>query len=124
MSEAEALELVLMAIGNCVAAFTVYVSVIFGYLVAAFLVGDRLSTLQVIISGGLFTFAAMSCTFTISANLSVVSSAADSAPTLFPRTLLTAPGLWQIYMTPLMTLGVAASLWFMRTIRLQAAASG
>ena len=58
MAEAELWELIAVHAANAMSAFNIYLTVTFAYLVAAYLVGAKLSKLQTGFISGLFIFAA------------------------------------------------------------------
>lgn len=54
MSEAEILETAHMTTGNMIASFAIFVSIASAYLIAAYLVGDKLTRAQTTLINGLF----------------------------------------------------------------------
>ena len=48
MTEADTLEMIALYSANSITAFTVYISFTFGFLVTAFVAGDKLTTFQVL----------------------------------------------------------------------------
>jgi len=62
MTEAELLELLEIATTNSFTGFTLYLSVMFAYLVTAHFVGTKLTRSQVFLTSGLFLFGAFTST--------------------------------------------------------------
>ena len=60
MTEAEALELLEAATSNSFTGFTLYLSVMFAYVVTAYFVGGKLTGRQAMLASGLFAFGAFS----------------------------------------------------------------
>ena len=117
MTEAEAIENALLASGNAITSFTVYISVTFGYLAAAYFVGSNLTRAQVVIFNSLFVFASLSCLLSLDANLVTQSVATSQAPDLYPDRMTNQAGFWRIYMDTLLAAGIFASLYFMIAAR-------
>lgn len=63
MNDAELWELILISQGNMSSAMAVYLPVLSGYLIVAYLIGQKLSTFQYIAVTGLFTVSALILTF-------------------------------------------------------------
>jgi len=117
MTEAEAFENALLAAANAITSFTVYISVTFGYLAAAYFVGPNLTRAQVAIFNSLFVFSAFSCLLSLDANLVTQSAAIAQAPVLYPEGLTNRAMFWRIYMDVLLAAGIFASLYFMIAAR-------
>jgi hypothetical protein len=62
MTEAEILELLEISTANSFSGFTMYISVMFAYVVTAYFVGKKLSFMQVALVSGLFLFGAFAST--------------------------------------------------------------
>jgi hypothetical protein len=120
MTEAEIWELAIITADNAMTAFSIYLTVTFAYLAAAYLAGAKLSRLQTVLISGLYMFAA-------SSGLLVCVSHTYRAMTLQnmlvakSETLATAfavgGGFWTIYMAVLLSAGMVVSLYFMYDIR-------
>ena len=117
MTEAEAIENALLAAANGITSFTVYISVTFGYLAAAYFVGRNLTRAQVAIFNSLFVFASFSCLLSLDANLVTQAVAISQAPELYPDRITNQAGFWRIYMDALLAAGILASLYFMFAAR-------
>ena len=117
MTEAEALELTLLASANGVTSFTVYITFTFGYLAAAYFTGRHLTTSQVLIVSALYIFSALSALLNLLSDNAFYEAVLKQAPTLAPKSALVEVELWNIYMTILLSAGIIASLYFMWTVR-------
>ena len=62
MTEAELWELILMSQSNMATFMALYFSVVSGYLIVSYLVGDKLTTLQSTLISGLFVIFGLLCT--------------------------------------------------------------
>ena len=117
MTEAEAFELALMASDNAVTSFSVYITVTFGYLAAAYVAGAKLTTYQVIMVSCIYVVSAVSALLNLLSDVQFYEAALRAAPTVAPQNGLTSPDLWTTYMSILLSIGIFASLYFMHTIR-------
>jgi hypothetical protein len=120
MSEAELLEQIAAYMGNCISAFTMYVSLTFGYLTVAYLVARRLTSFQAIASTSMYVGASLSCVFTLIAALSVmdgISKELAETSTIWPNTVFTNVAIWIPAMAVIMTAGVVTSVYFFHTVR-------
>jgi hypothetical protein len=117
MSEAEALELTLIASANAVTSFTVYITVTFGYLAASYFTGRKLTNSQALIVSSLYLFSAFGALLNLLSDNVFYAAALEHAPTLTPENALIEVELWNTYMTILLSAGILASLYFMWSIR-------
>jgi hypothetical protein len=62
MTEAELWELILMSQSNMATFLALYFSVVSGYLIVSYLIGDKLTTLQSTLISGLFVIFGILCT--------------------------------------------------------------
>lgn len=121
MSEAELYELNALYISNCILAFTVYVTLTFGYLSVAYLVAAKLTVFQSTAATCIYLFAAASCILTLMANLAFVGALGSKLAAVseihgdifFSNTA----DSWFYAMATIMTLGVFASVYFFYNIR-------
>ena len=117
MTEAEAFELALMASANGVTSFSVYITVTFGYLAAAYVAGTKLTTYQMIMVSCIYVISAMSAMLNLLSDIEFYEAALRAAPTFAPQYGINAPELWRTYMSILLTIGIFGSLYFMHTMR-------
>lgn len=113
-----------MASDNAVTSFSVYITVTFGYLAAAYVAGARLTTYQVLMVSCIYVISAVSALLNLLSDLQFYAAALRAAPTYAPQDGLSAPELWRTYMSILLSLGIVASLYFMHTIRVGPGAHG
>lgn len=120
MTEAELYEQIGIYMGNCISAFTIYVSLTFGYLTVAFLVARRLTAFQAITATSIYVVAAFSCVFTLLAGLSFMGAfaaeLADKSGT-WSKVLLSDLSIWLPAMAVITTGGIIASVYFFHTVR-------
>lgn len=115
MSESEFLEVLNLHAANAITSFTVFISYLFGFITAAYIVGLKLTSVQAAIISILYVF---SCSFWIVASLTHADSFAQlivAHPSYAPSALWMLP--WP---TMALTLGVsalAASLFFLYDVR-------
>lgn len=120
MTEAELYEQIAMYMGNCIAAFTMYVSLTFAYLTVAYLVAARLTTFQAIASTVMYACAALSCVATLLTSLSFIGVFGDKLAVITEYrsvVLFSDSDVWVIAMGAMMTAGIFASAYFFYTVR-------
>ena len=117
MTEAEALELVLLASANAVTSFTVYITFTFGYLAAAYFTGKNLTTAQTFILSALYVFSALSAMLNFFSDMTFYAKALSYTEQALSDDIINSPDLWNTYMGILLASGILASLYFMRTVR-------
>jgi hypothetical protein len=117
MTEAELVESWGLFLGNSQAGLGLYVSILTGYLIVAYLVGAKLTRVQVWIVTTLFTFASTSVSLWFSAWWGRALEFALEAKELNPnRRVDNSPEALWIF-TIMLWLGIVASLYFMWTVR-------
>ncbi|MFT4563216.1 MAG: hypothetical protein ACI9BW_002970 [Gammaproteobacteria bacterium] len=117
MTESEVIESAFMMGAGAVSVFTIYISVIFAYLAAAYFVGANLTRFQASVLTGLFiateTVSAAACTASVLGWEKLIA--------LYPSVLNTIPfytlGIWHKYMAGLLAVGIVVGLYFMHNIR-------
>lgn len=117
MGSPDELELIALYIGNCMTAFSVYLSVTFAYLTASYFTGDKMNMFQAATLTGLYVFAALSCVGAIAVNLLILSeleSAVSNASQLY---LIINADAWNAYMCSVMTIGIVVSVYFLVNVR-------
>jgi hypothetical protein len=124
MSEAELLELVEMSTANAFTGFTMYLSVMFAYVVTAYFVGDKLSSTQAILASGLFLFGSFASTGATVISLARSAGYINTAKDL-PDSTYQAPywwayegsGFWVYFLLITCSVGVLLGLYFMLNTR-------
>jgi len=124
MTEAEILELLEIATTNAYMGFTLYLSVMFAYVVTAYFVGKNLSKIQGVLASGLFVFGAFTSTGATVIPLARGAGYINSAKALSDRTF-EAPFWWafegsDFWVYLLLTTcsgGVILGLYFMWNVR-------
>jgi hypothetical protein len=120
MAEAELWELIAVHAANAMSAFNIYLTVTFAYLIAAYLVGAKLSKLQTGLITGLFIFSAGSGWLAMVIYLRRAAIFQDMLASEFEIYASTFPmggKFWSVYMAILLAFGMAVSLYFMYDIR-------
>ena len=120
MAEAELWELIAVHAANAMSAFNIYLTVTFAYLIAAYLVGAKLSKLQAGLITGLFIFSAGSGWLAMVIYLrraAIFQDMLASESEIYARTFLMGGKFWSVYMAILLAIGMAVSLYFMYDIR-------
>jgi len=119
MTEYEILDLVAGESAQTATQFTIYLSVLFAYLVTAYFIGEKLSRPQAILLSGLYVFVNLSQAWGLSLTLNHVGEllnrkAEEISPlTEWEQGYVTYGSLWPITMV----VGVLASLYFMWNVR-------
>jgi hypothetical protein len=117
MTEAEALEVAGIWVGNVIGAFTVYISFTMAYLVAAFYAGSRLSRFQTIAASTLYAVAAGACLLSMNHSLYLWGTCMAMAPSITAEAPFADSGLWTTTLSILLTAGILVSLYFMWNVR-------
>jgi hypothetical protein len=120
MAEAELWELIAVHAANAMSAFNIYLTVTFAYLIAAYLVGAKLSKLQAGLITGLFIFSAGSGWLAMVLYLrraAIFQDMLASESEIYASTFLMGGKFWSVYMAILLAFGMAVSLYFMYDIR-------
>ena len=118
MTEYEILDLVGGESAQSATQFTLYLSVLFAYLVTAYFVGDKLTRLQALLLSGLYVFVnlaqAWGMTLTMIRVGELMKRKAELSPlTEWEKGYVGYGNIWAIAMV----IGVLASLYFMWNVR-------
>ena len=117
MTEAEALEVAGIWVGNVIAAFTVYISFTMAYLAAAFFAGSRLSRFQALAASMLYTVAATSALISMLHSLHIYGASLAMSPLIGASTPFSDRDTWMAALSILLTGGILVSLYFMWDVR-------
>lgn len=117
MTEAELIESWALFLANSQSAMTLYLSILSGYLVIAYLVGNKLSRMQAGLISTLFFFATGYCTAILTTWWQRALEFANEASAINPeRVVSNFQGF--VYVTGgLFSLGILACLYFMWDVR-------
>lgn len=117
MTEAELWELILLSQGNVTSVAAIYFTVLSGYLIVAYLVGQKLTTTQFITVTGLFTAAELLLTLGFYAFVSRAAFLMQFTEETYrsPASQFISPVPWGIVVFSLG--GIAACLKFMWDVR-------
>jgi hypothetical protein len=124
VAEAELLELLEIATGNSFMGFTMYMTVMFAYVVTAYFVGEKLTFTQVFLVSGLFIFGA--CASTGATVISLARAAGYiAAAKAIPESTYQAPfwwayedsNFWVYFLLTTCSVGVILGLFFMWNVR-------
>ena len=118
MTEYEILDLVGGESAQSATQFTLYLSVLFAYLVTAYFVGDKLTRLQALLLSGLYVFVNLAQAWGMTLTMSRVGELMERKAELSPLTewekgYVGYGNVWAIAMV----IGVLASLYFMWNVR-------
>ena len=124
MTEAELLELAEITVANALTGFTMYLSVMFAYVVTAYFVGNKLTSTQVVLASGLFLFGAFLSTGATVIALARAAGYINAAKTL-PDSSYKAPfwwayegsDFWVYFLLITCSVGVILGLFFMWSVR-------
>ena len=117
MTEAELVEAWGIFLGNSQAGLGLYLSILTGYLIVAYLVGEKLTRVQVVIVSVLFVFATTSISLWFFAWWSRALEFAMEAKRLNPDRHVSNSLQATWILTSMLFMGIAASLYFMWTVR-------
>ena len=115
MTEPEVMEMVNLYAGNALTSYTLWVSFTFAYLTVAYLVGTKLTNIQLLIASSLYVITGTA--FTLSAITHTESFAAliYKYPDFRPTELWLLP--WSLFTWIILGGGMIASLYFMWDVR-------
>ena len=119
MNEAELIEAINPTLAIQMSVLMGYISIVTGYLFAAFVVGARLTPLQTLIVSCLFVFASVMCTGAIWGSGSRIAYMVSGLLETDPLHPIIYSQNFRNGMTLFCTLGILASLKFMWDVRLQ-----
>ena len=105
-------------LGNSSSAVALYLSIVSGYLVVAYIVGNKLTHAQVLIISGLFVFATSYCTANLTTWYQRALEFANEAKAINPKRIVSNNEYVVTYTGILFSLGIVASLYFMWDVRL------
>lgn len=120
MTEAEALELIIMCSDNALTSFGIYVTIAFAYLTVAYLVGSRLSTLQTLVLSGLYVFASgavISNMYLLIRTWGELRAGVTGGIAVMDRIPLWNQTYWAIYPTSACVIGILVGLYLMWNVR-------
>ena len=118
MSEYELLDLMSSVEGHMATQFSLYLSVVSAYLIVAYLVGIRLTLVQVFIASALMLFSAGGQTWALYASLGRVTEYLELKSQLSPLTDYEQNFAANTYIwVGILAAGVLASLYFMWSVR-------
>ena len=117
MVPTESLELIALYIQNMMLAFSMYLTLTFAFLAGAFVVGARLSRYEAVAISALYLFASMSTIGSLMISLRLVQEVPDIS-TLVSTSYMN-PAYWQMYMGPILVIGILLSIRFLFNVRQQ-----
>ena len=117
MTVAELLELSQMAFSNGLAAYAIFLTIVGGYLVAAYMVGRELQTSQYVILNGLFLVIGTSTILTVAAYFTTATRYALMATEIDPRIVVLTNYYIVVAVTVMNFFAVVAGIKFMRDTR-------
>jgi len=117
MTEAELIEAWGLFLGNSQTAMALYLSILSGYLIIAYLVGRKLSRTQVIILSTMFVFASSFCTLVLTVWWQRALEFALEAQAINPERIVSNSKDAVRMVAALFSLGILASLYFMWNVR-------
>ena len=117
MTEAELIDAINTTLDIHLSTLLAYLTIVSAYLIAAFVVGIRLTSLQSVVVSTLFVFASLMCTFAIWGSGSRIAYMVDALLLVDPSHPIIYTKNFRNGMTILCTLGILASLNFMWDVR-------
>jgi len=115
MTEPEVIEMVNLYASNSMGSFSLWVSFTFAYLTVAYLVGSKLSMIQLYIISSLYVLAGGAFAFAVVTYTESFSALNSAYPEFSPTDLWRFP--WTLASSLILAGGMVASLFFMWDIR-------
>jgi hypothetical protein len=117
MTEAESLDLAATFVANSSTNFTIFISFTFAFLVAAFIVGSKLSRSQALAAAGMYTLFAGSAALASVGWLQAFSAITESKAALLSAVPLFNGQFWVTGMSILFVSGMSVTLYFLWSVR-------
>ena len=117
MTEAEALEIIGLYTANAHTLFTIFVTFTFAYFATAHFVGAALTSFQTIAASGLYVISASCSVLALVANIQVWQAVDKKTRTVMDELPLFDATFWITFLSLVMVLGIAISLYFMWDVR-------
>jgi hypothetical protein len=117
MTESELVEAWGIFLGNSQTAMALYLSILSGYLIIAYIVGRKLSRVQVIILSTMFFFASAFCTLVLTTWWQRALEFAHEARAINPERIVSNSQEGVYTVAVLFSVGILASLYFMWNVR-------
>lgn len=120
MTEAEALELVLLSVDNANVSLSLFVSITCAYMTVAYIVGSKLSRFQALAVSGLYIFTAGVFVITIYVHVRTWGELQRGVPggiAAMENIPLWNESFWAYYATSACVIGMCICLYFMWNIR-------
>ena len=117
MTEAEALEMIAIYIGNAIQSFSLYFAFLAAYMVTAYVVGGNLTRFQACLVSGVYSVAAITISLSLIVSVQAWIAVKESTPTVLDDVVLYSPALWLALLPVILAAGISASLYFMWQVR-------
>jgi hypothetical protein len=115
LSESEFLEVINLHAGNAITSFTVLVTYLFGFITAAYIVGSKLSKVQVLIISILYIFSSFVWILSTLTHADSFTTLVAAHPGYVPSSFWLLP--WPVLAGSAQVSALAASLYFMYDVR-------
>jgi hypothetical protein len=117
MTEAEIIESVSLLATNVHDSFTIYLSLVFGYLAVAYLVGKEFSRFQVVVASCTFALAASTMAMSAITHMQGLSTVLQENPSQLTDLTLWNGAFWFWAIGSILWVGIFVSLYFMWNVR-------
>lgn len=117
MTEADTIEVAATCAANSFTAFTIYISVTFGFLVTAFFIGSKLTRFQALAATGMYIITAGSMTLAMIIWLKAIFLVLNSRNTVLDVIPFMNGNAWVVGISMMTTVGMLISLYFMWNVR-------
>jgi len=120
MTEAEAMEVVMLASDNAMAAYSMFLTILFAYMTVAYFVGRNLTPFQVIAASGMYFVSCvtiMAATFLYVRTWGVIKRDFPGGVEALESTPIWNETLWQTTLIVTMTAGLVIGFYFMYRVR-------
>ena len=119
MTEAEAIEAVMMASSNAMTVYSIFLTVLFAYMTVAYLAGKNLTSFQVVAASGMFIVSSLSCMATTHLYIhawGVITREFPGGISALEGSFWNEP-LFQTLLLSTMIIGIVTGLYFMYRVR-------
>ena len=120
MTEAETMELVAIYTAGAMTAYSIYITITFGYMTVAYFVGDKLSTFQVVAASGLYLVASITGVITAYIHVhtwSTLKAEFTGGLSALDSSIWWNGEAWKVLIVASLLFGVLISLYFMYNVR-------
>ena len=117
MTQAEAMELIAIWSGLASTDFTLYITATFAYIVAAYVVGSKLTRIQTLMISFLYIWLAVIAVLAVDSDFTWMQVSIEQLEDKRLREITYTGEFWRLPVTGFMSCGILVSIYFMWNVR-------